>query len=72
MHRLSVIYDDDEFDYIGDGPFGECNEAASSGTADWISFCNSLIGKDDRRRCFEKSGTSEQEKRNWCYDEFGE
>lgn len=67
-----LAFDDDDFDYIGDGPFGECNEAAAGSPADWANFCNSLISNQDKARCHSQGGSSEQGKRNWCYSEFGE
>ncbi len=52
--------------------YSRCLDAAAAGSESWWRFCDSSFQvKKDRARCRSRALESEQDKRNWCYNEFG-
>lgn len=48
-----------------------CFDAAAGGEYLWQELCRSISDAYDRRKCWEHTYLSEEEKRNWCRWRFG-
>jgi hypothetical protein len=48
-----------------------CLDAAAGGKYLWEELCRAMTNKFDARECWEKAELSEQVKRNWCFNRFG-
>ena len=65
---------------VGDDDFQKCLKAISGGTEAWEEFCrqlkpgwNNVVAPETvKRACWSKTYESDQNKRNWCENQFGE
>lgn len=63
----------------GRGAYGRCIRASSGSVDDWEDFCkflgrgenNTVGGESQNKACWGKTFLSENEKRNWCENQFG-
>jgi hypothetical protein len=63
----------------GKGAYGRCVSAAGGSVDDWENFCrflgrgenNTVGGESQNRACWGKTFESENEKRQWCENQFG-
>jgi hypothetical protein len=63
----------------GRGAYGRCIRASSGSVDDWEDFCkflgrgenNTVGGESQNRACWGKTFQSENEKRQWCENQFG-
>jgi hypothetical protein len=63
----------------GKGAYGRCIRASEGSVDDWENFCrflgrgenNTVGGESQNRACWGKTFESENEKRQWCENQFG-
>jgi len=63
----------------GRGAYGRCIRASGGSVDDWENFCrflgrgenNTVGGESQNRACWGKTFESENEKRQWCENQFG-
>jgi hypothetical protein len=63
----------------GNGAYGRCIKASGGSTDDWENFCrfldrrqnNTVGGESQNRACWGKTFASQEEKKQWCENQFG-